>query len=48
MKLGIGFTQKTVAISLLIVVHIVMIVSLYRTLGITLHPVRADYDCVWW
>ena len=26
-----------------------MIVSLHRTLGITLHTVRADYDdCVWW
>ena len=25
-----------------------MIVSLYRTLGITLHTVRADYNCVWW
>ena len=25
-----------------------MIVSLYRTLGIILHTVRADYDCVWW
>ena len=25
-----------------------MIGSLYRTLGITLHSVRADYDCVWW
>ena len=24
-----------------------MIISLYRTLGITLHTVRADYDCVW-
>ena len=24
-----------------------MIISIYRTLGITLHTVRADYDC-WW
>ena len=24
-----------------------MIASLYQTLGITLHTVRTDYDCVW-
>ena len=25
-----------------------MTVSLYRTLGTTLHTICADYDCVWW
>ena len=28
--------------------YFVMIVSIYRTLGISLHSVRADYDFVWY
>ena len=38
-----GISKKTP----LYITRLVMIVSLYRTLGITLHTVRADYDdCV--
>ena len=45
MKLEIEFTEQTV-----VAVNssaFVMIVSLYRTLGITLRTIRADYDRVW-
>ena len=43
MKLGIVFTKKTAAINSS---TLLCFVFLYRTLGITLHTVRADYDCV--